>query len=142
MTTNHSIRRILATAALITATSLPASAEAKFNLEPGASSASAPAQTQPVPPPPRPQPTPAFSGPTPVSVPPGPSSYSAAARSSLPCRVDRDVGRARCKTAPMTLLERDRSLAELAAMFDEVRAAARGGSSSLPVRPASAKRPC
>ena len=44
----------------------------------------------------------------------------------MPRRVDHDVGRARCKTAPMALLERDRSLAELAAMFDEVRAAAEG----------------
>lgn len=60
MTTNHSIRRILATAALIMATSLPASAAAKFNLEPGGSSAPAPAQTQPAPPPP--QPTAADSG--------------------------------------------------------------------------------
>ncbi len=49
MTTHHSIRRILAAAAMITAASLPASADAKFNLEPGAPAASAPAPSRPVP---------------------------------------------------------------------------------------------
>ncbi len=44
----------------------------------------------------------------------------------MPHHVAHDAGPARCKTAQMTLLERDRSLGELAAMFDEVRAAAEG----------------
>ena len=60
MTTKPSIRRLLAAAAVLTATSLPASADARFNLEPGGSAPSAPAPSQPAPA--TPQPTATDSG--------------------------------------------------------------------------------
>lgn len=54
MRTKHSFRRLLAAAALIAAASLPASAQARFNLEPVGSPlpAPAPAPNRPAPAPP------------------------------------------------------------------------------------------